>query len=341
MSRRIENRSENLEANRLHLEVTQTTGKVIILSYSECFGIFSIQGGRLTGVYAMPKDTLCDEIILARVSNVKKDINAAFVKLDDDTEGFLKFSNIPDKYLPLKQGMLIPVKIVSDEQKGKKISVSAKVPKSKLPQGWEHKSAFSVLFKPENPLWDFIKKRIDCNEYDEIVTDSEEAAEALKEKTEKLRFYREEKISLSELYSIKTKLSEALSQKVYLKSGAYLVINHTEALTVIDVNSGKNTPSKKAESGDVFFKINLEAAEEIALQLRLRNISGMILIDFINMESEEKEALLIGAMNEYIGSDNVKVSVIDITKLGIMEITRQKTDKPLSETVLLLGERTR
>ena len=105
---------------------------------------------------------------------------------------------------------------------------------------------------------------------------------------------------------------------------------------MIDVNSGKNSPSKKADSKDVFFNINKEAAKEIALQLKLRNISGMILVDFINMDSEENEALLIDEMNEYVKSDNVKVCVIDITKLGIMEITRQKTDKPLSEMAGML-----
>ncbi len=336
MSRRIENRSETIESGKLHSEITNSNGKIIILSYAECFGIFHILEGRLIRVYAVPKESRNDEIVLARVSNVKKDINAAFVKISDDTEAFLKFPNIPEKLQPVKQGMLIPVKIISDEQKGKRISVSAKIPKSKLPEGWEHKSAYNILYKPENSLYDFIKKRFRDVEYDEIVTDDEEAAETLKSASVNVRFYDDEKITLSGLYSINTKLSEALSSKVYLKSGAYLVINHTEALTVIDVNSGKNTPAKKADSKDVFFNINKEAAKEIALQLKLRNISGMILVDFINMDSEENEVLLIDEMNEYVKSDNVKVCVIDITKLGIMEITRQKTDKPLSEMAAML-----
>ena len=94
----------------------------------------------------MPKGSHEGEIILARVSNIKKDIGAAFVKISDDTECFLKLTNIPEKLMPVKQGDLIPVKVIADEQKGKLISVSAKIPSKKLPDGWEHKSAFNVLY---------------------------------------------------------------------------------------------------------------------------------------------------------------------------------------------------
>ena len=118
----------------------------------------------------------------------------------------------------------------------------------------------------------------------------------------------------------------------------YMINDLSEAFTVIDVNSGKNTPSNKADARDVILKLNLEAAKETALQIKLRNISGMILIDFINMESKEDEDKLIGAMNEFVSDEKVKVNVIDITPLGIMEMTRQKTDKPLSEISDMLLE---
>ena len=88
----------------------------------------------------------------------------------------------------------------------------------------------------------------------------------------------------------------------------------------------------------MILKLNLEAAKETALQIKLRNISGMILIDFINMESKEDEDKLIAAMNEFVSDEKVKVNVIDITPLGIMEMTRQKTDKPLSEISDMLLE---
>ncbi len=336
MSRNIENRRELIKANSLHDEVSSKYNKLILISQKSCIGIYLIRDTRLTGVFAMPKDTRSGEIILGRVSNVKNDISAAFIKISDDTECFLKLSNVPREYLPLKQGMLIPVKIKSDEQKGKLISVTAKIKKEKLPEGWEHRTAFTVLKKPENSLMSFIKARISPDLYDEIVTDDNEIHDILGGIGVKVRLYSDDKIRLSELYALKTKLSESLSRKVYMKNGAFLVIDHTEALTVIDVNSGKNTPSAQADKHDVILKLNLEAATEIALQIKLRNISGMILIDFINMESEDDESLLIDKMKELVSTEKLKVNVIDITPLGIMEMTRQKTDKPLSEIATLL-----
>ena len=336
MSRNIQTRQELIKANTLHDEVSKPDGKVILISHENSFGLYHIRDTRLVGVYAMPKDSRSGEIILGRVSNIKKDISAAFVSISQDCEAFLKLSNVPADMLPLKQGMLIPVKIKSDEQKGKLTSVTAKIKTGKLPDGWKHKTAYSVLYKPENSLLSFIKSRIKSDEYDEIVTDSEEIMEILEGSGLKARLYRDDKISLYDLYSLKTKMSEALSRKVYMKSGAFLVIDHTEAMTVIDVNSGKNTPSSKADPEDVILKINLEAAKETALQLKLRNISGMILIDFINMKSVENEETLINIMNELVCGEKIQSKVIDITPLGIMEMTRQKTDKPLSEIAELL-----
>ena len=108
---------------------------------------------------------------------------------------------------------------------------------------------------------------------------------------------------------------------MHLKSGAYLVIQPTEALTVIDVNSGKCI---KGTQKDFYLKINLEAAKEIARQLRLRNISGICLVDFINMDTIE-------ALKQHLAKDIVPAVFIDFTELGLAEITRQKVRKPLWE----------
>lgn len=339
MSRSIENRRELFEANKLHNEVSTSDGRLLILSYNEAFGLFHILNNRLVNVYALKKESHNGEIILSRVLNVKKDIGAVFVKISEVDEGFLKLTNIPDRYIPVKQGDLIPVRIISDEQKGKRISVSARISEKNLPEGWEYKSAFNILYKPENPLLSFIGRKFKKDDFVKIITDSSEVYEIISvdEKIKGLSYvselYNDDKISLPYLFSLKTKLQEALAQKVYLKSGGYLVINHTEALTVIDVNSGKNTPPKKEDKEKTILDLNIEASEEIALQIKLRNISGMILIDFINMESDESKERLLDQMNENVSTDSVIVKVIDITPLGIMELTRQKTEKPLSEMV--------
>ena len=148
----------------------------------------------------------------------------------------------------------------------------------------------------------------------------------------KLFFYKDEMMSLSALYSVNTTLEKALSKKVWLKSGAYIVIEYTEALTVVDVNSGKAIAGKTTNA-DTFMKINLEAAREIADQIRLRNLSGIILVDFIEIpKSKEKE--LIHEMGNFLKEDSTKSDVADITKLGLMEITRRRSGRPIHEILI-------
>ena len=107
------------------------------------------------------------------------------------------------------------------------------------------------------------------------------------------------------------------------------MIEPTEAMTVIDVNSSKNIKKKLPE--EQHLQVNLEAAAEIAAQLRLRNLSGIIIIDFIDMASAEDKELLLAAMRSFVKTDPVKTEVIDLTRLGLMELTRKKTRRPLLE----------
>ncbi len=148
----------------------------------------------------------------------------------------------------------------------------------------------------------------------------------------RLRHYPDEKISLSALYSIKHGIEEALRERVWLKSGACLVIQPTEALTVIDVNSGKNVT--KGEAQETYRRVNLQAAREIARQLRLRNISGIVIVDFISLASREAEAELLALLKQEFREDPVPVQVVDMTRLGLVELTRKKERKPLREAVL-------
>ena len=151
-----------------------------------------------------------------------------------------------------------------------------------------------------------------------------EAAEA-----EKLRLYEDRMLSLQALYRMEKGLSDALSRKVLLKSGADLVIEPTEALTVIDVNSGKCTKGKDRQ--ETIRKINREAASEIARQMRLRNLSGIILVDFVDMESQEDGQELLRVMRELLKRDPMKAAAVDMTELGLMELTRKKQKKTLLE----------
>lgn len=141
-----------------------------------------------------------------------------------------------------------------------------------------------------------------------------------------LRLYTDLQYPLAKCYSLEHETELALQERVWLKSGAYLVIQPTEALTVIDVNSGKNQKKDQA-----FRKINQEAAIEAARQIRLRNLSGIILIDFINMDEKEEKENLIKLLQQELNQDINPGKVIDMTKLQLVEITRKKITKTLAE----------
>lgn len=196
----------------------------------------------------------------------------------------------------------------------------------------DKRTCFSCLYQCGSAHIKFVK---DCyrSEYDEIITDEKEIYEELLAdymlKDFNIRLYEDEILPLYKLYSIETKIKELTDKKVWLKSGAYLVIEQTEALIAIDVNAGKYESRNKQEEN--YFKINLEAATEIALQLRARNLSGMILVDFINMSDKEHMDKLVQRMKELLKKDTVQANVVDITGLGLMEITRKKKDKSFAE----------
>ena len=145
----------------------------------------------------------------------------------------------------------------------------------------------------------------------------------------RIRYYKDPALSLGALYSVRSELKNALSERVWLKSGAYLVIQPTEALTVVDVNTGKNVAKKEMQEN--FLRVNKEAAEEIARQLRLRNLSGMVLVDFINLTSKSAEEELLKTFRAALQKDPVPAQLIDMTALGLVEVTRKKIKRPLHE----------
>lgn len=151
------------------------------------------------------------------------------------------------------------------------------------------------------------------------------------EDLDKLRLYADKILPLHKLYSIETHIENALKEYVWLKSGAYLVIQPTEALTVIDVNTGKCISKKKDD--EAYLKINIEAAKETARQLRLRNLSGIILVDFINMDKKEFMDVLLDVFEKELKKDQVSTSLIDVTKLQLVEVTRKKVRKPFHEAI--------
>jgi ribonuclease G len=200
-----------------------------------------------------------------------------------------------------------------------------------------HKSRFSLLYKtPPNYICDIRDGYTD--NVNEFITDDENLYEHMKEylaqyQTEdmnKLRLYQDAALSLLNLYGINEKLNEAVRPMVWLKSGGSIVIQPTEALTVIDVNTGKAVAGKKKVQ-ETFLKVNREAAKEIAKQIRLRNLSGIIIIDFIDMDLKKDKDLLMEELEDYFKKDPIKTTLVDMTALGLVEVTRKKVRKPLHE----------
>ncbi len=153
------------------------------------------------------------------------------------------------------------------------------------------------------------------------------------DKLELLKLYDDPDFPLGKLYSTQTALEKAMRERAWLKTGGYLIIQPTEALTVIDVNSGKAAAKarSRADSEAGALKVNLEAAKEAARQIRLRNLSGIIIVDFINMESDENTQQLLREFRFCLAKDPIQASLVDITPLGLVEVTRKKVRKPLYE----------
>lgn len=198
-----------------------------------------------------------------------------------------------------------------------------------------YRPAFTCLYSKKS---NYSLEQIYREDYEEIVTDQKEVYEELirKKEQEKLevdiRYYNDEYLSLMNLYGIESKIKEALGERIWLKSGGYLIIEPTEALTVIDVNTGK-FEGNFTSSEETMLKINLEAAKEVAWQLRLRNLSGIIIVDFINMDLKEHQNILLNTMQQAVLQDPVQTNVVGFTRLGLMEITRKKKNKPLKDLI--------
>lgn len=201
-----------------------------------------------------------------------------------------------------------------------------------------NRTCFSLVLETE-PFYVAAVRDAYGHDLDEIITDVPEIREMIlgyleeisPELKEKLRFYQDKLLPLYKLYRVETALDAIQKEKVWLNSGGFLVIQQTEAFVSIDVNSGKYTGKKKME--ETFRKINLEAAAEIGRQLRLRNLSGIILIDFINMENPDHRDELFHVLQKLLRKDSVKSRAIDITPLHILEMTRKKVRRPVIEDI--------
>jgi ribonuclease G len=175
-------------------------------------------------------------------------------------------------------------------------------------------------------------------ETQEVLVDSRETFSALSafareyvpQVSERLAHYTGER-PLFELYGVEDELQKALARRVDLKSGGYLIFDQTEAMTTVDVNTGGFVGQRSFD--ETIFKTNLEAAQTIARQLRLRNLGGIIIVDFIDMESAEHRDAVLTEFNRVLARDHTRVTVNGFTQLGLVEMTRKRTRESLAHVL--------
>jgi ribonuclease E len=226
---------------------------------------------------------------------------------------------------------------------------------ARLQNQWEQISALAARSKPakllyqEPPLVVRVIREEFTKEYRSIVINDRAMYEDVKayveaiapELAERVEFYDDPHLPVFERFHIHEQLHKALDRKVWLPSGGSLIIERTEALTVIDVNTGKNVGKSNLE--ETVYRNNLEAADEIARQLRLRDIGGIIVIDFIDMEIRKNRDEVIKAFRDALARDKTRTQVFDISELGLVEMTRKRISEGLveafSETCTICGGR--
>jgi len=328
--------------------------KLLITRYKNKLFAISYDGNVANEIEYIENNSLLGSIHIGRVKKISKNINAAFVEIEYNKERQTVYFDMPDvKYIifadekehtALHEGDDIVIKISKLPIKNKLAGATANISGvstevlDNIKVRKNYIKSPSMLYAGESDYIEIIKDRLKYTTFD-IVTDIKEVYEKIlsflkenySELADRVRLYEDPMISMNKLYSIDTLFESALDKRVWLKDGGYLFIEPTEALTVIDVNTGKNVQKKDASA--VKLKTNLEALKESARQMRLRNISGIIVIDLINTADKSEVDLLYHTMKDYLKEDRLNTVAIDITKLCLFEITRRKRKPSLLEVM--------
>ncbi len=200
-------------------------------------------------------------------------------------------------------------------------------------QASQEPGAPRLIYEDDNLIYRILRDTV-ADETQQIIVDSEKeytellalAANYMPDRKMSISLYADD-TPLFDFYNVEIEIKRILDKKIWLRSGGYIVIDQAEALTVIDVNTGKFVGKRNFE--ETIFKTNLEAAREIAHQLKLRNIGGIIIVDFIDMLSIENRNKVVELMDDLLRQDRARASVVNITPLGLVEITRKRAQESL------------
>jgi len=180
---------------------------------------------------------------------------------------------------------------------------------------------------------DFLTEDIDeviCDEHAAVERMVQMVGEISRRAKNRIKFY-DGTTPIFETFGVQKQIDDAFHRQVWLKCGGYIVIDETEALVAVDVNTGRNKGGRDVEK--TILQTNLEAADEIARQLRLRNIGGLIIGDFIDMKNRKDQQMVYSRMRERLRRDKAKTHVLPISSLGLMEMTRQRAQESLSDSI--------
>lgn len=202
----------------------------------------------------------------------------------------------------------------------------------KISEDYKSAPVLSTVFE-EASLFERAMRDTFSEGVDKVIVNDDVVARTLEGKMGKMRIelYTGERSIMSH-YGLTSQINHLCDRRVQMSNGAYIVIDKTEALTVIDVNTGKFVGTKDLE--DTVFKTNLLAADCIAKQLRIRNISGIVVVDFIDMQLEEHREQVVKELRRVLSNDRLKTSSIEMTSLGLVELTRKKTRLPIDDFML-------
>jgi ribonuclease G len=254
----------------------------------------------------------------------------------DDIEERRRLKGLISKIKPKEGGII--VRTVGEEVSQKNFQREV----NSLNNTWKkirkkaNSSTAPSLVHREAKLTSGLIRDIFSNEFHSLVIDSKNECREIKnylkgvspELVSRVRLY-DDIIPLFDAYGIEDEVSKTFNRKVWLESGGYLIIEQTEALISIDVNTGKYTGEKDPE--ETILRTNLDAAKEISRQLRLRNMGGIIVCDFIDMESEENRKRVLQKLRRHLRRDRVRTKAFEVSGLGLIEMTRQRTRPGLSQ----------
>jgi ribonuclease G len=258
-------------------------------------------------------------------------------RIEDSERGHMK--QLARSIKPQGMGLIIRTLGSGEGETELKFEVDALVRRwGRIKKAYDGVRAPTLLYK-EEALTERILRELLAKDIEEVVVDDKDTAARVAEYVESFGLGKDVKVTpytsslpVFEQYKIEKEIDKALKEKVWLRSGGYIIIQSTEALTVVDVNTGKFT-GKKSQA-ETIFKTNTEAAVEVARQLRLRDIGGIIVIDFIDMDEEEHRLKVGLALEEAVKRDKAKTNILDFTELGLIEMTRKRVKQSLEKDMM-------